>query len=306
MRYKLIPNYAVSIYKGAIVCSEYNSSPPFHAGEPLFIHLQSNCVIYCLIFIYIVRNQNTEDKMALDDTAIIVALAVVATIAIAACIALVFLMRRGTKKPAKKSREPQIDSMLTSSPFRVSKSVQSTDAVHAKDELRTLDLEREILGEAIRRLYEAHAEGKITELEREKLASSYKQRMLNVKESMAKDETIVALHELEGMQEDLMKLFSDRFGELTGKVEELRTRIDIRPVKEVKIQMPKPQAPVVPDQMEKEEDDEENETENKEKPRKPKKSPAEKQKTEAEQRIDAIRNQIDEVMNKLGQMEMES
>jgi hypothetical protein len=244
--------------------------------------------------------------MALDDTAIIVALAVVATIAITLCLALVFLMRRGTKKPPKKSREPEIGPTISSSPFRVSKSVQSTDAVHAKDELRTLDLEREILGEAIRRLYEAHAEGKITEQEREKLAISYKQRMLMVKESMAKDETIVALHELEGMQEDLMKLFSDRFGELTGKVDELRTRIDIRPVKEVKIQMPKPQAPVVPDQMEKEEGYEENETENKEKPKKLKRPPAEKQKTEAEQRIDAIRNQIDEVMNKLGQMEMES
>ena len=127
---------------------------------------------------------------------------------------------------------------------------------------------------------------------------------------MAKDETIVALHELEGMQEDLMKMFSERFGELTGKVEELRTRIDLRPVREIKVQMPKPQTPVVPDQMEKEEaepeEEEEAETESKEKPKKPKKLPAEKQKTEAELRIDAIRNQIDEVMNKLGQMEMES
>ncbi len=172
---------------------------------------------------------------------------------------------------------------------------------------RTLDLEREILGEAIRRLYEAHAEGKITEQERERLASNYKQRMLLVKESMSRDEGIVALHELEGMQEDLMKLFKERFGELSGKVDELRTRIDVKTVKEVKIQMPKQQAPIVPDQMEREDEDEADEdTEPKEKTKKPKKPPAEKQKTEAEQRIDAIRNQIDEVMNKLGQMEMES
>ena len=44
-------------------------------------------------------------------------------------------------------------------------------ASNAKDELRMLDLERDILGDAIRRLYEAHAEGKITEQERDKLAS---------------------------------------------------------------------------------------------------------------------------------------
>jgi hypothetical protein len=255
--------------------------------------------------------------MALDDTAIIIALAVVATIAIAACAALILLMLNRTKKPASKpSKDPEIDPYLTtagigSSPFRVTKTVQATDATRAKDELRILDLEREILADAIRRLYEAHAEGKITETEREKLAGSYKQRMMSVKNSMAKDETIVAVHELESMQEDLMKLFSERFGEITGKVEELRTRIDARPIKEIKIQMPKPQSPVVPDQMEKAdeestEEEAEAETESKEKPQKPKKPPAEKKKTEAEQRIDAIRNQIDEVMNKLGQMEMES
>jgi hypothetical protein len=253
--------------------------------------------------------------MALEDTAIIIALSVVATIALAACSALILLMRQRTKKPTvKPSKDPEIDSILStsmgSSPFKVTKSVQSTEAVHAKDELRILDLEREILSDAIRHLYEAHAEGKITEQERERLAGSYKSRMMAVKNSMAKDETIVALHELEGMQEDLMKMFSERFGELTGKVEELRTRIDIRPVKEIKVQMPKPLSPVVPDQMEKEEketaEEEEAETESKEKPKKPKKPPAEKQKTEAEQRIDAIRNQIDEVMNKIGQMEMDS
>jgi hypothetical protein len=211
------------------------------------------------------------------------------------------------KSPKKTEIEPLLIPSSSGSQFRVTKSVQSNDAVRAKDELRTLDLEREILGEAIRRLYEAHAEGKITEQEREKLAINYKQRMLLVKDSMARDEGIVALHELEGMQEDLMKLFKERFGELTGKVDELRTRIDIKTVKEVKIQMPKPQAPIVPDQMEKEDEEEADEdTEPKEKPKKPKKPPAEKQKTEAEQRIDAIRNQIDEVMNKLGQMEMES
>jgi hypothetical protein len=252
--------------------------------------------------------------MALDESATIIIVALVAIIIVLACALVIYSMRKRTKKQivAKPQKEPQLDPFLApsvNSPFRVTKSIQSTDAVHAKDELRILDLEREILADAIRHLYEAHAEGKITELEREKLASNYKARMMAVKDSMAKDETIVALHELEGMQEDLMKLFSERFGELTGKVEELRTRIDIKPVKEIKVQMPKPQAPVVPDQMEKEDEEEteaETETEGKEKPKKPRKPPAQKQKTEAEQRIDAIRNQIDEVMNKLGQMEMES
>jgi hypothetical protein len=252
--------------------------------------------------------------MALEDTALIVALSVVAAIAITACIALVLLMQRRNKTPATvKPKESQLDqsllgSLAPSSPFKVMKSVQLNDAAQAKNELRILDLEREILADAIRKLYEANAEGKITELERERLAGSYKSRMMAVKDAMTKDESIVALHELESMQEDLMKLFSERFGELTGKVEELRTRIDIKPIKEIKVQMPKPQAPV-PEQLEKDEDEEPEPTSDaqaEKEPKKPRKTPVERQKTEAEQRIDAIRNQIDEVMNKLGQMEMET
>jgi hypothetical protein len=179
-------------------------------------------------------------------------------------------------------------------PFKVTKSVQTNDASHAKDELRILDLEREILSDSIRRLYEAHAEGKISEQERERLAASYKSRMQAVKESMAKDETIVALHELEGMQEDLMKLFSERFGDLSSKVDELRSKIDVHSMKELPVMMPKT---TIPEVLEEE----------KVKPRKRKKMPAKPSpKTEAEKRIEEIRNEVEKVLDKLGQMEIES
>jgi hypothetical protein len=256
-----------------------------------------------------VSYDSTEDYMALDETATVIITALAVVIVGLACGFVLYAMKKRVKKPAvvPAVKEPLLGPAFVApaSPFKVSKSVASNDAVQAKNELRILDLEREILGDAIRHLYEAHAEGKITEEEREKLAASYKQRMMAVKQSMAKDETIVALHELEGMQEDLMKMFSERFGELNGKVEELRSRIDVKPVKEIKVQMPRPPAPV-PDQLEKEEPVSEEPEDKTKKP--PKKPPTERkvQKTEAEQRIDAIRNQIDEVMNKLGQMEIES
>ncbi len=170
-----------------------------------------------------------------------------------------------------------------------------------------LELERDILSDAIRRLYEAQAEGKITEQERERLAGTYKARMGTVKNSIAKDETIVALHELEGMQEDLMKLFSERFGELSSKVEELRTRIDVKPLKEIKIQLPQAEKKEPPEEEEEAEETEEAEGEEAGKPRKRKK-PEEKQaaKTEAEQRVDEIRSEVERVLDKLGQMEIES
>ena len=188
----------------------------------------------------------------------------------------------------------------------------ATDATQAKDQLRLLELEREILADAIRRLYEAHAERKITEQERDRLASNYKQRMNTVKDSIAKDETLVALHELEGMQEDLMKMFSERLGEITSKVDELRTRIDIKPIKEVKIQMPKQQTPIMSDMEPEEETEPKLEDKAKKLQQKIAKTtterqPQKSQKTEAELRIDAWRAQIDEATKKLNQMEdMES
>jgi hypothetical protein len=246
-----------------------------------------------------------------DDPIIVVA---IASIVIIACGSVIFAMRRfSTKRPSpeKKSTKPsEIDLEYTNMPFKISKSVQGNMASSAKDELRILDLEREILGDAIRRLYEAHAEGKISESEREKLAGMYKVRMNNIKESISKDENIIALHELEGMQEDLMKLFSERFGDLTSKVEELRTRIDVKPIREIPIKLPMQN----PTQLEKTEDEEEeaetSDTQTSErKPAIKKRKPPEEKptaKTEAERRIESIRSEVEKVLDKLGQMEIES
>jgi hypothetical protein len=236
--------------------------------------------------------------MALGDPATITAIVLVVVIA---CIIVIYAMRRRGKQPEKAPQRPEMELELRGLPFKVTKSVQSTDASHAKDELRILDLEREILSDAIRRLYEAHAEGKISEQERERLAGSYKSRMMAVKESMAKDETIVALHELEGMQEDLMKLFSERFGDLSSKVEELRSKIDVKAVKEIPVQMPKPP---MPEELEAGEEEEEEEAETKKKRKKPSEKPSPK--TEAEKRIEEIRSEVEKVLDKLGQMEIET
>lgn len=181
-------------------------------------------------------------------------------------------------------------------PLKVVKTVSAEEAARAKEELRILDLEREILSDAIRKLYEAHAEGKITEDERERLAQTYKARMATVKEAIAKDESLVALHELEAMQEDLIKLFSERFDEISAKIEELRLKVEAKPIKEVTITEAKPAV-----QIEEEAKLSEEKLRRKRKPA-PKPSP----KTEAEKRIEEIRAEVEKVLERLGQMEIES
>ena len=241
-----------------------------------------------------------------DDPVIVTAVAVVIVFAVG--LVIYAMTRLGKKREPKKPQKAGLDPSqeYANSPFRITKSVPSTTATSAKDELRMLDLEREILGDALRRLYEAQAEGKISEAEREKLAASYKDRMMSIKESISKDETIVALHDLEGMQEDLMKLFSERFGELTSKIEELRTKIDVKPIKEIPVKLP---AQTPAPQMEKIEEEEGEEEEVGEEKQKKKRKPSEEKpdaKTEAEKRIESIRSEVEKVLDKLGQMEIES
>jgi len=230
------------------------------------------------------------------DDALTVAIITVGVII--ACFIVFFVIRRRGKKE-KKTVEEDLQADLRGYPFRISKSVPAEDASHAKEELRTLDLEREILSDAIRRLYEAHAEGKITEEERERLAQTYKSRMMTVKDAISKDESVVALHELESMQQDLMKLFSERFDELTSKIEELRTKTEIKPIKEITI-APKTSTTEAPATEEKA--TEEEKTKKKRKPAPAKPSP----RTEAEKRIEEIRAEVEKVLDKLGQMEIES
>jgi hypothetical protein len=224
----------------------------------------------------------------LSDDLLIITFVTVGVIIICAIVIYVTTRRRKRRKVLELKKT---EKAFTGLPFKTGKSVSSDDAQRAKGELRILDLEREILSDAIRRLYEAHAEGKITEEERERLAQTYKSRMMTVKDAISKDESVVALHELEAMQEDLMKLFSERFDEISGKIEELRTKAETRPIKEIAIQPQDTQTPTEPEEKAK-----------KKRKTPPKPSP----KTDAEKRIEEIRNEVEKVLDRLGQMEIES
>jgi hypothetical protein len=216
--------------------------------------------------------------------------------AIIVCSIVVYAMRKRGKNEEKLVEEEKLN-VESRLPFKIVKSVSQEDAARAREQLRILDLEREILSDAIRKLYEAHAEGKITEEERERLAETYKSRMMTVKDSISKDESLVTLHELEAMQEDLIKLFSERFDELIAKSEELRSKVEIAPIEEIAIpaikEQPTPRTEEKPEAEEKA----------KRKRRPPSARPGPR--TEAEKRIEEIRAEVEKVLDRLGQMEIE-
>ena len=214
-----------------------------------------------------------------------------------ACLIVIYAMRKRGKREEKFLEEEKLKMEFKGLPFKIVKSVSSEDAARAREELRILDLEREILSDAIRRLYEAHAEGKITEEERERLARTYKSRMMAVKDAISKDESLVALHELEAMQEDLTKLFSERFDEISAKVEELRSKVEAKPIKEITIPVAKQPAVAAAERSAAEEKAK----------RRRKRAPAKPSpRAEAEKRIEKIRAEVEKVLERLGQMEIET
>jgi len=210
--------------------------------------------------------------------------------AVAVAIFLLYIMRAG-----KKRKEEPIEKVETERegklPFTKEHTITLENAKKARDELKTLDIEREIVSYAIRRLYEAHAEGKLSEEERDRMASGYKEKMAIIKDAVSRNESVVALHELESMQDDLIKLFNERFDELGKKIEDLRTRLEIKPIKEVPIP-----AEAVPEEV----------TPKKEKRKEGKPPTPPPKKTEAEERIEKIKEEVEKVLEKLGQIEAEA
>jgi hypothetical protein len=198
----------------------------------------------------------------------------------------VYIMRSRDKKAIGEPRQLAETPELL--PLKGDRTVTNFDAQKSKKELRMLDVEQEILSYGIRRLYEAQAEGKLTDKEREQLAEGYKQRMREIKDSITENESVVALHDLVCIQENLIKLFNDRFDEINQKIGGLRVNLGVTP--EPVVPKPPPELPSSePEQVKR----------TKRKQSKPKR-------TEAEERIDQIRSEVEKVLERLGQMETEA
>jgi hypothetical protein len=210
----------------------------------------------------------------------------VAVGAVAVALIALYMMRSGRKKTGEEtSQVSEVTAML---PLKGERTITNFDAQKSKKELKLLDVEREILSYGIRRLYEAQAEGKINEKERDRLAEGYKQRMLEIKGAVSKNESVVALHELESMQENLITLFNDRFDEINNKIGSLRVNLEITPEPEI----PEP-SPALPSSQP-------------ERTKRKRRKRAAPKKTEAEERIDQIRAEVEKVLERLGQMETEA
>jgi hypothetical protein len=218
-------------------------------------------------------------------------------------LATLLIIERGKKRSSQRGAAGSLDSGLLGTSFIPRRTVSPDLYEEARERLRVLDLEREILGYAIRRLYEAHAEGKITEEERDRLAEKYRVELARIKEEIARGESIVALNELERMQEEFIRLFSERFDELSRRIEQLRTVSGLVP--------PEEEGPEKEIEAEQEEETKEEKPVKKQAAPKPKKRrtqirpPPATEKSDTEKRVEQIVAEVEKVLKKLGRMEVE-
>jgi len=222
---------------------------------------------------------------------------IISSIASVAVISLLYLYFSGktVKEKVEKSSVGKMDILGVPKPSV--KFVFSGDAEKARDELRVLNVERNILSYAIRHLYEAHAEGRITEEERDRLVAGYRERMMRINEAIERNQSIIALHELERMREDLLNLFNKRFEEIENRISELRSRLGIEVFEEAAlppIERPKKVEVEAPPKAERVE---------KRRVRRKRAPPAKPVKSEVEEKIEKIREEVEKALERLGQVE---
>ena len=165
--------------------------------------------------------------------------------------------------------------------IKVEHSVPPSEVKVAQSHLRMMEVEREILSHALRRLYEAEADGKIGKRELNGLMSSYRERMVQVRNIIQHDQSMVVLYNSECIQDDLIGLFNKHFNDLNKKIGELKARLSIEP------------APTPPSKERKE----------KRRKRRKKKRSLATEKSEVDERLEKIRAEVDKTLERLSRIE---
>src|SRR5713101_824254 len=179
-------------------------------------------------------------------------------------------------------------------PDTIRKTVTESDIAHARNRLRVANLERDIIGDALTKIYEAEAKGTINEPEKNQMIQPYKNDLKRVDSEINTYKKTVDLYELEAAKEDLFKRFQETFLDIQARIEKIRPSLNLPSSAETRPVEPKP----APAKTESADPTEEN-APPKERP------PREKARNKAEEKIETIREEVLKAMERLEQIETE-
>jgi hypothetical protein len=205
----------------------------------------------------------------------------------------------GRKKPAEEpTTAPSPPPFTRLDPFpipdTIRKTVTESDIAKARNRLRVANLERDIIGDALTKIYEAETKGTINEPEKNQMIQPYKNDLKRVDAEIDTYKKTVDLYELEAAKEDLFKRFQETFLDIQARIEKIRPSLNLPASTETKPVEPKPVSP----KTESTELTDEN-APPKEKP------PREKARNKAEEKIETIREEVLKAMERLEQIETE-
>lgn len=205
---------------------------------------------------------------------------------------LTLILLFGRKKTEQEN--PNTPEPIKQEPFPVPdilrKTITSTDVSRSRDRLRLASLERDIIGDALTKIYEAETRGQINDSEKNQLLQRYKTDLKRVDGEIDTHKKTVDLYELESAKEDLLKSFQEKMLEIDLKISQ------IRPTVTTTLEtIPKP--PEAP----------KTETSPTPPPANPAKErpPKEKPRNKAEERLETIREEVLKAMERLEQIETE-
>src|SRR5207253_6930433 len=149
----------------------------------------------------------------------------------------------GKKKPP----EEQVPASTTSlEPFpipdTIRKTITESDIAKARNRLRVANLERDIIGDALTKIYEAETKGTINEPEKNQMIQPYKNDLKRVDAEIETYKKTVDLYELEAAKEDLFKRFQATFHDIQARIEKIRPSLNQATPSETKPSEPEPPA----------------------------------------------------------------
>ena len=105
--------------------------------------------------------------------------------------------------------------------WRPSTSLQTIN--EAREALKVLRLERQILGSALTTIYESHTKGVITEPERDKLLEKYKVDLKKLEKEIDDNQQIVEVYDLEVERDQETRNYKAKMDEIDARLKELKS-----------------------------------------------------------------------------------
>ena len=135
---------------------------------------------------------------------------------------MVFWKKRETEKPSEPERIIPLPNL---SPTRLETApATSLEAVDkAREALKVLKLERQIIGSAVTTIYESHSKGVISQAERDRMLERYKIDLKRLEKEIEQSQRLVDLHDLELEREQVIKNFNTKLSELDARLRNLKS-----------------------------------------------------------------------------------